>query len=65
MLLREAIEQARQHGFEQMELEVVTRNVRAIGLYEKMGFEVYGIRKNAMKLKDGTYYSELLMMKRL
>lgn len=35
MLLREAIEQARQHGFEQMELEVVTRNVRAIGLYEK------------------------------
>lgn len=65
ILFEEAIDQARQCGFEQMELEVVSRNVRAIGLYEKMGFEVYGIRKNAMKLKDGTYYSELLMMKRL
>ena len=64
-LLEEAIEQARECGFEQMELEVVSRNIRAIGLYGKMGFEVYGIRKNAMKLKDGTYYSELLMMKEL
>lgn len=65
ILLKVAIDQARQCGFEQMELEVVSRNIRAIGLYEKMGFEIYGIRKNAMKLKDGTYYSELLMMKRL
>lgn len=65
ILFEEAINQARECGFEQMELEVVSRNMRAIGLYEKMGFEVYGIRKNAMKLKDGNYYSELLMMKRL
>jgi ribosomal protein S18 acetylase RimI-like enzyme len=65
ILLEEAINQARECGFEQMELEVVSRNTRAIRLYEKVGFEVYGIRKNAMKLKDGTYYSELLMMKRL
>lgn len=65
ILLKEAIDQARQCGFEQMELEVFSRNIRAINLYEKMGFEVYGIRKNAMKLKDGTYYSEILMMKRL
>ena len=49
----------------QLELEVVEGNERGLGLYKKMGFEVYGVRPNAIKLKDGTLLSETLMMRKL
>ena len=38
-----------------MELNVVSRNERAVKLYEKMGFVKSGSIPNAMKHKDGTY----------
>lgn len=50
-----AIDQTRANGFEQLELGVYSDNVRAIHLYEKFGFERYGIQPRAFKLKDGTY----------
>ena len=34
-------------------------------LYEKMGFRIYGIRPNAIKLKDGRLLNEYLMIKEL
>ena len=49
----------------QVELEVVEGNDRAMALYKKMGFEVYGVRPNAIKLKDGTLLSETLMVNKL
>ena len=49
----------------QVELEVVEGNERAVGLYKKMGFEVYGVRPRAIKLKDGTLLSETLMVNKL
>lgn len=52
-------------GYEQMELNVVSRNERAIRLYEKMGFVKCGIRPNAMKNKDGTYDDDVIMVKEL
>ncbi len=58
-------EKAKEAGYVQMELDVVARNERAIALYEKMGFEKYGIRPRAMKQKDGTYDDEVIMVKRL
>jgi RimJ/RimL family protein N-acetyltransferase len=63
ILLEEVLEYAKKADFEQVELEVVSENHKAISLYEKFGFKKYGTRENGFKLKDGTYYSEYLMMK--
>ncbi len=63
-MIAEAAEYAKEMGYEQLELEVVSVNERAIHLYEKCGFEYYATRQNAFKRKDGSYYTENLMMKR-
>ena len=62
-MLEIAIEQAKQNGFEQMELGVYGDNHRAIHLYEKLGFQRCGVQPRAFKLKDGTYRDEILMVK--
>ncbi|HKM34446.1 MAG TPA: GNAT family protein [Lachnospiraceae bacterium] len=56
---------AKETGIEQIELEVVADNERAISLYKKMGFEIYGTFPNNMKYKDGTYNNAYWMMKQL
>ena len=56
---------AKKSGFEIMELDVVSTNIHAIRLYEKLGFETIGKRKHAIKYKDGTYADEYLMAKNL
>lgn len=53
---------AKEAGYEQIELEVVSSNVPAVNLYKKLGFEVYGQRPQSLKLKNGSYYGELLMV---
>jgi ribosomal protein S18 acetylase RimI-like enzyme len=55
------IDEARKMGYEQVELEVVADNIRAFSLYKKFGFEIYGVRKNSFKYRDGRYSSEYLM----
>ncbi|WP_339249344.1 GNAT family N-acetyltransferase [Sporosarcina sp. FSL W8-0480] len=61
-LLKEAISTARNlGGIEQIHLTVVSRNKAANRLYTSIGFETYGIEKNALKV-DGTYYDEELMV---
>lgn len=64
-LMQLAIDQTRTNGFEQLELGVYSDNARAIHLYEKFGFERYGIQPRAFKLKDGTYRDEIIMVKML
>ena len=64
-LIQLAIDQTRSNGFEQLELGVYSDNSRAIHLYEKVGFESYGIQPRAFKLKDGTYRDEIIMVKML
>ena len=56
---------ARRAGFEQIELEAVSVNRRAIGLYIKYGFRVYGTRPHGLKYPDGRYADEYLMVKPL
>lgn len=60
-LIKEIIEQAKQIGYEQIELGVFSDNEKAVALYKKYGFEVWGNTKNAFKLKDGTYRDEITM----
>lgn len=64
-LMQLLIEKAIECGYEQMELDVVSRNDRAIKLYEKMGFVKCGNKPKAMKHKDGTYDDEIMMVKQL
>lgn len=49
------VAQARNAGFEQMELEVVSDNVAAVHLYEKLGFKRYGTLKRGFRNRDGSY----------
>lgn len=61
-LMKKSIELAREIGYEQIELEVVTENVNAVNLYQKYGYKIYGERPNALKKDDGTYYNEYQMI---
>lgn len=65
ILLRELMHAAASAGYDQLELEVVADNVRAISLYEKCGFTRYGTRPNAFRYKDGSYADEHLMVIKL
>lgn len=65
VLLTEIINKAKEIGFEQIELTVVENNYKAINLYEKFGFVKCGVIDKAFKLKDGSYYGEIIMIKSL
>ena len=52
-------------GLMQLELEVIEGNERAMGLYQKMGFEVTGFIPNAIRMPDGTYAKDYQMVKQL
>ena len=49
------------NGMEQVEIDVITINKNAEKVYEKIGFEAYGIQKNYLKI-DNDYYDHKMMM---
>lgn len=59
------IDVAQRYGYEQMELQVMADNERAISLYKKYGFEICGTLPDALKDADGTYHDEHTMVKKL
>lgn len=61
-ILSELIRFAKDAGYEQIELEVVSSNIPAINLYKKLGFIIYGERPRSFKLKSGKYSDQLLMV---
>lgn len=62
LLLYSLIEAAKTTNLEQLELDVVSDNLPAIRLYQKLGFVEYGRRPRTMKYRDGRYSDTLLMM---
>jgi ribosomal protein S18 acetylase RimI-like enzyme len=52
------------NGLEQINLAVVSNNELAKTLYKSIGFQVYGVEKNALKW-NGEYFDEELMVLRL
>ena len=64
-LVRKLMEEAEKLGYETMELEVVESNLRARGLYEKLGFVTYGRLENSMKYPDGSYKNSIYMTAKL
>ena len=53
---------AQEKGVKRLELTVICENTRAKHLYEKMGFEIEGIKKKST-LVDGTFLDEYYMAK--
>lgn len=49
----------------QLELDFVEGNDRARHLYEKMGFRITGVKPDAIRLQDGTFANEYMMIKKL
>ena len=65
VLMDRLISFAKQSGFEQIELTVKSKNQRALRLYHKNGFIVYGTRPHGVKYPDGSYDNDYLMIKML
>lgn len=61
-LMLKSIDWCKDNGLEQLELEVVTTNDRAVSMYKSLGFEVYGTTWHAFKYNDGSYADEYFMI---
>lgn len=64
-LMERLIAFAAECGYEQIELTVEQKNRRALSLYMKYGFTVYGTRPHGVKYSDGSYDNDYLMVKML
>lgn len=61
-LMLELIDRAKKYDdLEQLNLTVVSENYSAKKLYKSLGFEVYGVERNALKF-NGQYFDEDLMV---
>ncbi|MDQ0188882.1 GNAT family N-acetyltransferase [Alicyclobacillus cycloheptanicus] len=60
-LILELINKARDDGLEQINLTVVSSNEHAKKLYQSVGFQVYGVERNALKY-NRQYFDEDLMV---
>jgi len=59
-LILQAVAAARAFPLQRVELTVRQNNANAIALYEKVGFEIEGVQRNAIFV-DGTYENLILM----
>ena len=57
------LREAKALAYEQVELEVVAQNTRAIALYEKFGFVKIGDLPHYYKYRDGSYADALRMLR--
>lgn len=65
-MFEELIRAAKERGgIVQIELDFIEGNTRARHLYEKMGFRITGVKPDAIRLKDGTFINEYMMVKKL
>jgi len=62
-LMTEVLAEAKRRGVLQVELDVVSENVRAQALYKKMGFEIVATLPNAIRFSDGSLHDEYRMIK--
>ncbi|QVK17454.1 GNAT family N-acetyltransferase [Mycoplasmatota bacterium] len=63
-ILNYMIKHAKKNGIERIELEVFEKNISALKLYRKFGFEVDGKKENYIKTNKG-YHNLLIMSKSL
>lgn len=61
-MMQTLIDEAKKTALEQLELEAVSTNGRAISLYGRFGFVEFARHPRMMKYRDGTYADMVLMM---
>ena len=61
-MMEECITWCKEHGVEQIELDVVTENERAVNMYKSFGFRIIGTLPHALRYADGTYADEYYML---
>lgn len=64
-MMKALLTAAKEAGYEQAELDVISDNRQAIALYERIGFEKQGVMPRNMKYADGTYADSLWMVKEI
>lgn len=64
-VIEHALKIAKVMGYEQVELDVVSGNTRAITLYSQLGFKEVGNIPYAIKLEEGIYFNDIKMMREL
>ncbi len=65
ILFEEMLSIGKAWGLTQLELAFIEGNDRARGLYEKMGFRIFGEIPNAVRQADGTFCKEIQMVRAL
>ena len=60
-LMSEAIRLASERHMHRVELTVVADNHRAVRLYEKLGFQREGLKRENYFAEDGKYHDEIIM----
>jgi len=65
LALMAALLEEAQARFESVQLIVVSTNASAVALYQRAGFESYGLEPRALKTAAGVYTDDLLMWKLL
>ncbi|MEX0777720.1 MAG: GNAT family protein [Phycisphaeraceae bacterium] len=62
ILMRELVAWSRRHAdIHVLRLSVLADNARAIAVYRKVGFEVEGVRRRAVRYEDGRFADEMMM----
>ncbi len=61
-MMAECLRIAKERGFKKIQLEVMEGNERGMALYKKFGFEVEGVKKNAV-YQNGKYHNLFVMGK--
>ena len=64
-MFNELIALGKQLGLHQLELEFIEGNERGRALYEKMGFSIVAERPDAIRLNDGRFLKEYIMIRKL
>jgi len=60
-MLTKLLKQARKEELHKLNLYVIAENEQAIRLYEKFGFKIEGVKKEAYLGEDRRYHDELVM----
>ena len=61
IMLAKLIELAKKEKLHRIGLDVIVDNRQAIGLYQKFGFKIEGVKKDAYFGEDRKYHDELVM----
>jgi len=60
-MLTRLLELAKRDGLHRLNVDVMAENKAAVRLYEKLGFKVEGVKREAYLGEDGRYHDELIM----